>query len=993
MGSGWALGKGLRWPMASLRSYLHVIMLAAVLPLALFTAWLISWQVTLAHQQLHLGLREGANALALMIEREHTASVYALQRIATDPQLLQDDSEAVHGLIQTFQSVHPSWSRLSLRDLRNGTVFPAPLSDGPEEADDLALHLARHPTPQISGLLPGSKPGRWWTRIAVPVVRGGEVRYVLAADIEGRYWQELIRRSSASENWLITLYDSSQTVVAQSRDTQAYTSDRSTQPTLPVSYPPDLNDAKESATEMHSGDDVDTYVAWQNVPVANWGVRVGVDAAALNRQTLIAWLAAAVAGLLSLAAGMSLSRVVTSRVTRPLGILAQSGASSLADKDTTVFEIAMLRNAMLAAEIQRDTARQRLEAKATEFETLFELSPVGLSITLDTEGKKVWRNRAKIALFDLDSGGPQTFDLVCDGRVLPLSDYPLQRAARGERIHNLELDVHHHDGRVLRVLAHAAPLLDAENKPRGSVATFVDITEQVHANAKLKLAQAHLEDNQQFIELAQKAGDVGFFDYAVPGNCITMTSGLSLLSGLGEKDVTTTWEGWLSHLNPVDAASITAQVVQVWQARQEQLTVKIQHHDGTADARWLSCRAVCMYDDQGQPLRMIGAVVDVTAQQQREQKRGLLIAHEKAARHEAEKANRAKDEFLAVLGHELRNPLGAITAGLEVLNRISSQDEQPARVRMIVTRQARHLARLMDDLLDVARIIAGKIQLSLSPVNLHAATQKLLTTLTIAGLTQPVEVEIEDVWVQADPVRLEQIINNLITNASKYSPPDSPIRLVGTANGEMVKLQIINHGPGISPTLLPHVFNLFTQGERTIERRQGGLGIGLTLVKSLVDLHQGRIHVNSKGDLTVFTIELPAAQPAPSSQPRVAPAVVPCRKILIIEDNDDARDALRMMLETKGHDVEARADSLSGLQVILDWQPHLALVDIGLSGISGYEVARRAREAGFAGWLISLSGYGQQEDVQTALECGFDFHMIKPLDEQTLDDYLSRSVH
>jgi len=978
-----------RWPLASLRTYLHVIALAAVLPLALLTAWLVSRQITLARHQLSMGLHQSVSSLAQMIDQDQAAAIEGLQTLANTAQLQREDARGFARVARTFLSVHPTWRRISLIEARRGAVLSALTNDGPGVPGDMPkLPPLDVSTPGFSGLLQDVQSGQWFTRIALPVWHGGKPHYLLALDIDGSHWQQLINGAVAPGDGFITLYDDRQTIIARTRNPQSHVGH-------PLPHGP--ADRVAGASQPLGGgfrkiaipDDGEAYVAWQRIPRSGWGVRVGVSATALDRDNLMAWLAVTGAGLVSLAAGLILSRVVTARVTKPLGVLAQGKASSLKDRDVTVFEIAMLRNAMLAAEQQRDTARQRLEAKAAEFETLFLLSPIGLSITLDTDCKEVLRNPAKVALFDMSADGARAFELVANGQVIPPSQYPLARAVRGERIHGVELDVCHHDGRTLRVLAHAVPLLNLRGAPRGAIATFVDITEQVQSKTKLMLAQASLDDNQHFIELAQKAGDVGFLDHAVAANRITMSSGLSLLFGLGSQAMETTWEVWLSHLDAQDADALAALLTQAWQDRQELVNFKLQLRCQTDSVRWLSCRAVCMYDPAGRPLRMIGAVVNVTAQQQMEHERNRLMAQEQAARQEAEQANRAKDEFLAILGHELRNPLGAISAGIEVLNRISSQGDQPARVRAIITRQTRHLARLMDDLLDVARVIAGKIQLSLSTVSLNATVQRTLNTLKIAGLTQTIETDIDDVWVRADTLRLEQIINNLVTNAGKYSPPDTPIQVIGKAHGDMVRLQIINHGQGIPSNLLPHIFDLFVQGERTIERRQGGLGIGLTLVKSLVDLHHGRIEVTSADNRNIFTVDLPAAAPALGTLQLFQPVVASHRRVLVIEDNDDARETVRMMLDLKGHEVEVRANGQQGLEALTQWQPHLALVDIGLPGLSGYEVAQRARDAGFAGWLIALSGYGQQQDVRRALESGFDFHMVKPLDEQILDQYLS----
>lgn len=977
-----------RWPLASLRSYLHVITLVAVLPIALLTSWLIGKQITLARDQLSMGLQQGASSMALMVDREQSASVEALQALANSPQLQRGDIQGFERLIRAFVSIRPAWSQVSLIDARRGSV----LSTVPGNKDTLKERLPpdfvvpQSPAdvqPYFSGLIGGPKPGEWHTRITLPVWRGDQLRYYLHVDIDEKYWQNLIIGASPQQQGFITLYDKAKTIVARTASPLVHVGQ-------PLQAHPERSDKSRGFHKIQIEGEGDSYVAWQDIPHSGWGVRMGVSAAALDQNKLTAFVAIAGTGIVSLFAGLLLSRMVATRIIKPLSILSQGMPASLRDEDTTVFEISMLRNAMLAAEQQRDLATQRLEAKAAEFETLFLMSPIGLSITLDPQANEVLRNPAKMALFNTYSQGPHTYDIVVDGRVLPPSEHPLKRAARGERIHNLDLEVRHHDGRVLKLIAYALPLLDLHAQPRGAIAVFVDVTERLQSQNKLLQAQARLEDNQHFITLAQKAGDVGFWDHRIDENRLTLTSGLSLLFGMGQSETEITWEGWLAKIKHPDQATLTALLQEAWQDHQEQVNFQLQVQHGDMPERWLSCRGVCVYNAQGQPTRMIGAVVDVTAQHLIEHERSRLMEQEQVARREAEQANRAKDEFLAILGHELRNPLGAISAGIEVLNRISPEGDQPARMRQIISRQTRHLARLMDDLLDVARVIAGKIQLSVHPVSVRATVQRVVGTFKVTGLAQNVEVDVDDVWVLADSVRLEQIINNLITNAGKYSPPDLVIQVIGKAHGPVVRLQVINQGPLIPPSLLPHIFELFVQGERTIERRQGGLGIGLTLVKSLVDLHHGKVEVTTSEDRNIFTVELPAAPPNERATSDQQSTTTDRRRVVIVEDNDDAREAVQLMLEVGGHEVISHTDGDMGLHAILQELPDLALVDIGLPGRSGYEVARAAREAGFGGWLIALSGYGQQQDVQRALDNGFDFHMVKPLDQQLLDAYLAR---
>jgi PAS domain S-box-containing protein len=390
--------------------------------------------------------------------------------------------------------------------------------------------------------------------------------------------------------------------------------------------------------------------------------------------------------------------------------------------------------------------------------------------------------------------------------------------------------------------------------------------------------------------------------------------------------------------------------------------------------------------------RAVGAVIevrDVSLQKSIENERAALLEREKRARAEAEQANRAKDEFLAMLGHELRNPLAAITNASQVLER--SAGEPAGRARAVIARQAAHLARLVDDLLDAGRVATGKIVIAREPVALDEVVRRTLATLAAADkmAEHRVSVELQPVFVRGDETRLEQVVTNLLTNALRYTRAGGSVSISLMAIDRDAVLVVADSGIGIAQHVLPRVFDLFVQGERGIERAHGGLGIGLTLVKRLVELHGGTVVAASDGEDkgSTFTVRLPLL-PTP---PAVATAIRPHsgaferRRILVVEDNSDARAMLRDSLEMAGHEVYDRADGAAGLAAALSLKPDAAIIDIGLPGLSGYELARRIRSVADGRMtLIALTGYGQDEDRQRALQSGFDLHIVKPVEAEKL---------
>jgi signal transduction histidine kinase/ActR/RegA family two-component response regulator len=389
-----------------------------------------------------------------------------------------------------------------------------------------------------------------------------------------------------------------------------------------------------------------------------------------------------------------------------------------------------------------------------------------------------------------------------------------------------------------------------------------------------------------------------------------------------------------------------------------------------------------------------GYVRDISERKRAEVEREEILARERLARSEAEAASRAKDEFLAMLGHELRNPLGAIASAVSVLN-LAGRDARTAQPREIIVRQVGHLVRLVDDLLDVARLTSGRVGLQRRLVDLGGLVEESVTTLRAAGHGHQVSVATVPAVVNGDPVRLGQIVTNLLDNAVKYTPPDGRIWVTVTSEDYRAVLRVRDTGMGIGPELLPRVFDLFVQADRSLDRAKGGLGLGLTLVRRLVHLHGGQVsaHSGGPGCGSEFVVALPLCQAAADPERLEAPARLDRRRVLIIEDHQDARESLRLLLAEEGHDVEVARDGPEGLDMLRRWRPEIALVDIGLPGLDGYRLAAAARsDPGTRGiFLVAVTGYGQPEDRRQAADAGFDEHIVKPVTPEALRRAMTRA--
>ena len=395
-----------------------------------------------------------------------------------------------------------------------------------------------------------------------------------------------------------------------------------------------------------------------------------------------------------------------------------------------------------------------------------------------------------------------------------------------------------------------------------------------------------------------------------------------------------------------------------------------------------------------------GIVRDITERKQLERELRQRLA-------DLAEADRQKNEFLAMLAHELRNPLAPMRNALHLMKMPGADGNVVKMSRDVMERQLHQLVRLVDDLLDVSRIIRGRIDLRREPVDLSVAVARAVETAqpVVDAHGHHLSVSLPDppVLVEADPMRLAQVIANLLTNAAKYTEKAGQIFLGVAREGDEAVIRVCDTGLGISAAFLPHVFDLFSQGDRSLARSQGGLGIGLTLVRRLVEMHGGSVSAASEGAGrgSEFTVRLPALSKERTAEflgagtsPRTTAALQ--RRVLVVDDNVDAADSIAVILQMSGFDVRCVYDGLSVLQVADSYGPDVIVLDIGLPGMSGYDVARELRKRPrFRDTpLVALTGYGQDEDRRQSREAGFDHHLTKPVDPQALQTLIERpSLH
>jgi two-component system CheB/CheR fusion protein len=521
------------------------------------------------------------------------------------------------------------------------------------------------------------------------------------------------------------------------------------------------------------------------------------------------------------------------------------------------------------------------------------------------------------------------------------------------------------------------------------------ITERDVAQRRHVLDYAQLDESERRLRLALDAARLGVWDWDLVTGTIKWTENLEPIHGLPRGAFTGTIDAFQALVHEEDRARVD-EAIRSAIAGPDGYEIEFRNVWPDASVHWIAATGRVLRDGAGRAVRMLGTAMDVTGRKQLEEEL-------RRRAHELANADRRKDEFLAMLAHELRNPLAPLRNALHLLRRDVGARE---RFIEIADRQLTHLVRLVDDLLDVSRITQGKITLRQEPVVLAdvaaRAVEMMRGVIDARGHNLTVSLPAEPIRLVADPARLAQVIGNLLGNAVKYTPPGGSIWLTAERVADEVVIRVRDTGVGLAPDLLPHIFDLFVQGDTSLDRTRGGLGIGLTLVRRLVEMHGGRVAVRSPGlgQGSEFMVQLPALPPqlpeAPAAEATEAAPAGGARKlkVLIVEDNQDAAESLALVLDLWGYESRVVFDGVAALEAAEQYVPDVIISDLGLPGMDGYQLAGRLREHPRFGRavLIALSGYGQDEDKRRALDAGFDHHFVKPPDLTELSELLGRVV-
>jgi PAS domain S-box-containing protein len=906
--------------------------------------------------------------------------------------------------------------------------------------------------PVVSDLFRGLVSKRPSVAISSPVVRNAKVTYGISMVTVPENLTNLLREEGLPGDWYAVIVDRNGMIISQNPEQQTFVGRR-----VSATFSTLINQSEHGWAASEKWNGVPFYSAFARSKLTGWTVAIGAPQAkiegAANHALRIIGAGAALLLLIALGTALILGR----RIAKPISALAKSAEAiqrgePVDIESSGIKEISELHSAVCAAaEATRQWAAER--ERAVIGERLRRLAEISASLAESINFEQTLKRLAELIVPDYadwccidllqedsdvcrrvavraSSKDKEQFaeelyrhyapdlsrpDPIIDALKTGRSDYTLNadqawidQRARDQRHHFLLRQME--AGGVIIVplrvqgrVAGALSMYASQYSRRNYTIADVEFAEEVGRRASTALdnawlygqvqkelaerkhAEAALRESEERFRSTFENAAIGMAHVGPGGRWLRVNDTLCEITGYSREELLAKTVNDITYPEDLKKDQALARRVLAGELSKYSLEKRYVRKDGSLV--WVETTVSLRTAADGRPLHFIGSVED--------------ISERKRAQRALREADRRKDEFLAMLGHELRNPLGVITTVLELLRIKGPPDPELGELRDTIDVEVRQLSRLLDDLLDISRIARGLIRLKKEPCDLAMIARQVAdgrrSILAKNGVGLSVELPPQPVWVIGDPTRLAQIVGNLLENANKFTDAGGRVtlRLVEQAEQRMALLSIRDTGIGMEPEMLEQVFQPFAQADRTIERSRGGLGLGLALVKGLVDLHGGEVWATSDGPGhgSEVTIRLPLSHQQDSV---VEPAesvstMIERRRILIIEDNLAAGRSLRVLLSQTGHTVDLAHNGPEGIQTARRFRPDVVLCDIGLPGLDGYEVARLLRQepASHGIYLIAVSGYGQEVDQLRALNEGFDAYLTKPIDLKKLDQLLT----
>jgi PAS domain S-box-containing protein len=1021
----------------SFRSHLIAALLITMVPLFIFSVVTIYLLAQNDRATFQRGATQRTLALLTAVDAELKSSITTLAALATSRYLENDDLHNFYDEAARVLKAQPDWFtiNLALPDGQQVINFQRPFGDKLPmivERPSFAQVLQTQ-KPSIGNLSQGPVVNRHAFTVRVPVVRNGVTKYVLSAVVNPNSISALLALQRLPPDWIGAVLDGNSRFVTRTVDPE-----RNLGQLASESLRSALDHAPEGWFEGRTIQGRNVYTAYTRSPFSGWTVALGIPASAVEASFHRSLLYMASFGIMFLAFGVALAWFISTRTAKSIGSLA-SVASDLGsgkkaagnDVPDHIAEVEQVKESLLNAGRlihERSEERDRVAAALLQVTERLELAQVAGNIgtferDLITDEIKWSASQEKLYGFSPGSfgGRPEDWAKHVHPEDISVVEAAVLRAKETKGALNIEFRVIHPDGAVRWIASQARVFADDKGVPRRMLGVNIDITERKRVEQRLQLQSAAGRILAESSALGEAAPKI-----------------IQALCELAGWDIGAIWEvdrtadelscvaAW--HLPSIDVLEFQAATRQSRFAPGVGLVGRVWSNgqptwlpDVTKDSNFPRAPAalkeglhagVCFPIKLG--AEILGAI-ECYSREIRQPDPSFLqmlatIGHQLGQfiqRRRAEEAlresDRRKDEFLAVLGHELRNPLGVISTAIQIQRRKGQADPESQELQDTIGRQADQMARLLDDLLDVSRIGRGQIRLKKEPCDFTEIVSRTVEDhrglLKENRLDLLTELPDEPLWVMGDRTRLAQIVGNTLYNANKFTDPGGSVtvRLAKQEQGKTCLLTVRDTGIGMEPEILARAFEPFSQAEQSIDRNRGGLGLGLALVKGLVELQEGEVSIasNGAGQGVELMIRFPLTEaPAQAIKP-VEPmyngnGARTCR-ILIIEDNQVAARSTRMFLAGNGHTVEVAHDGQTGIETARRFRPEVVLCDIGLPVMDGYAVCQALRQEPGLGdaYLIAITGYGQEEDERRARDVGFDAHLTKPVNLDDVERLLS----
>ena len=947
----------------SLNRHVLLVVLSALLPLLAVAAALAFVLVDKERKNTERELQDSARLLAQAVDTELQRSFAALQALSRSESLRRGDLKSFYSEASDVRKALGVWDNVLLLSpsaehlLNLMRPYGAPLPPVPQPQG--ALEAVSTMKPYVSDSMKGRVETDWLMYVAYPAIHDGKVKYVIGATMNYRYWSDWLGKRTAPGR-TAAIIDRSFAILARTRDAERLAG----QPVQPW-YREQLAANPAGIVRGRGVLDSDVVVAFDRSELSGWRVNVLTSGAAVDApmQRTAVWVSLAVLAALVIAIWLSLARVaVLTRGIRALQDALESLGTSrrLLELKSPVTEI---QTAMAAAQATADT----LAARAERLNRAQEAARLGIwdwdlqtNVVQWSEG--IYRLLGAVPYSFPPSAAWWKERLLPEERERVLREFEAI-VARGGHF-SQEFRIRGMDDSIVWIASIGTVDQDEDGKPVRMQGVNIDITARKEAEAQLR------QSEQKFRTISHAAPAIVWVTdddgIVFINERWTELTGQSLAEALGH--------GWSAFVHPEDDERLRPYRERCRRSG-EPYVGEIRYRARNGEYRWHAFRALRSPDRE----EWFGCSVDI---------------HDAREAQEALKeADRRKDEFLATLAHELRNPLAPIRNALYLLKRQPAEDPTLRAAQEMMDRQVAHMVRLIDDLLDVSRITRGKLELRREPVELARIVEIALETarphiaqlLTVCLPSEPIRLD-------ADAVRLSQVLSNLLNNAAKFTPRSGRISVSAILEGAMVVIRVRDTGIGIEPGMLPQLFQIFSQVGSPLERTKGGLGIGLSLARSLVEMHGGSIEAHSEGRdkgaefivrLPVLLLPDPSEVPKPQVPSAYSGAV---RRVLVVDDVQDNVDSLTALLRLDSNIVETAADGLEALAKAEAFKPDLILLDLGLPHLNGYETCQliRRKPWGRGIVIVALTGWGQEEDRRRSLGAGFDSHLVKPVDYDAL---------